>query len=280
MHLPKTRRAPQGPGNGKEGAKFKAAPEGLLTAKSAREQRNAKIREAYAKGKKQVEIAAEYGLKQQTVSLICKDVEKKVKPKRKVNQAIQERNAKIREAYAEGRAVEEIAREYKLAPLTTYRICRGVERKGIPKRPKKKDPVKAQRDRWIREAYAKGKTQTEIAKEHGISQSYVSIICKGVESPKKERNRKIRKAFAEGKKRREIAEEHGISIPSVSLICRGVKRKVEPRKNPERDRQIREAYARGKKQREIAEERGLSVQRVSEICKGVESPRKRRGTGR
>lgn len=90
--------------------------------------------------------------------------------------------------------------------------------------------------RAIREAYASGLTQEQVAVAFGTDQTNVSLICRGENwrhvsgvlpsmRPRvkltAENVRAIRKAFASGVLQKKLALEFGIDASSVSNVCTG-----------------------------------------------------------
>ena len=203
-----------------------------------------------------------------------------VRPK---NPEKEERNARIRERYANGEIAKEIAKKERLSREHVYHICKGVERKVKPKE---------ERNAMIRKRYANGEVIKKIANDEGLSVSLVYCVCKGVERKVKpirtrnptieKRNARIRERFANGEIAKKIAKDEGLLVYSVYHICKGVERKVKPPRKPrvknpaieKRNARIRGRFANGEPVKEIAKDEVLSICRVYQICKGV---RRRKG---
>lgn len=100
------------------------------------EKRNARIREGWVDGKSRDELSSEFGLSVSVITHVCRGVKRKVpfKAGRKSSPEIQARNAEIRDRYADGDTLKELAADYRLGPPNICVICKGVERKPIPPR--------------------------------------------------------------------------------------------------------------------------------------------------
>jgi len=144
-----------------------------------KEERDERIRKAYAQWETQTEIACREGLCPSTVCRICKGVERESRPVRKRDPEKEERDERIRKDYAEGATQREIIERERIGRHFVCRICRGVERKAG--RIILKGLKKEERDERIRKAYANGEMQKEIAKGEGLCPSTVCRICRGVE---------------------------------------------------------------------------------------------------
>jgi|GEM_PF-3998939 len=175
------------------------------------EQRNTEIRKRYVNGETQVSLAGEFSLTPSGISLICKGVKQKVKPKR--NSRFTERNAEIRRRYAEGETMKALAEEFGFGHENSIcSICKGVRKE-----------ARAKRDAKIMERYLNGETQTSLAKVFGISPSRVFQICEESIHKKNQRADEIKEAYR--RKLGELAEEFGLSQNAISKICKAIERK-------------------------------------------------------
>ena len=172
---------------------------------------------------------------------------------------------------------------------------RGIE---VPVPPQKKinGALSIEYNNRIIEELKKGKTQTEIANELGITQASVSqrikqIINQGIDIPKNT-NRKIRgnrinniilEGLAEGKKQKDIANELGYQPVTISKRIKEMREKgieipdSSKKRSYELDNKILAGLAEGKSQKEIADELHISRSLVGkEIMKmrkkGIEVP--------
>jgi len=243
-----------------------------------KEARDAKIREMFANGETQKAIGKDYHLKQSSISIICKGVERKVKPTRAKNPEIEKRNARIKERFVNGETQKAIGKDFDLTRQAVSLICKGVERKVKPTRAK--NPKKGARNARIRERFANGEIVKKIAKKERLSKERVYQICRGVVrkvKPKEERNARIRERFAKGETQKTIGKDYHLKQSSISIICKGVERKagrkvrsrLKPEEMEKRNARITERFANGEIVKKIAKKERLSKDRVYQICKGV-----------
>lgn len=148
----------------------------------------------------------------------------------------------------------------------------------------------------LRERYAAGARQVDLATEFGIAQTAVSAIVNGrtraaaggpiatraphsapqraAGSPRKtlsdEQIEHVRRRVAEGDKRAEIAADLGISRHTIDSIISGRRGASAPKPlSDEQIRRIRAAAAEGTPQTRLAQEYGTSQQVISQIVRRV-----------
>ncbi len=190
---------------------------------------------------------------------------------------IAERNAEIRERYANGETQKKLAADYLLNFSTVSHICNGVEKRIRFER-------KAERNAEIRGRYTEGETQAQLALDYGLTQQAIGLICKGLRTEPKSklapaeiqaRNAEIRERYFNGEMQKKLAADYNLDKSLVSRICKGVERKVKPKnaQNPEkqaRNAEICKRYANGEAQVKLAADYGIGASLVSRICKEVE----------
>jgi len=141
------------------------------------EQTRLSIKNEYADGKMQKVLAKEYDLSPASISNICKGVERR-RGRKQRRTLKNEEKAIVRNEYSDGKSQRRLAKEHNVSPSQIANVCKGFERKTVPKERRRiSEEVKG----IIREEYANGSSQMKIAKRIGVSQSSVYNICKGVQ---------------------------------------------------------------------------------------------------
>ena len=229
-------------------------------------------------------------------------VEKAGRPKKTQNDEI---DKKILEGILEGKTQTKIAEEVGLSCPTVSRRIDGMRDRGeIAVEFEKTGRIKKTQNNEINakilEGLKKGKTQTELSKDlgltkQGISQRIDRMREKGVEVPSaskirnEELNKTILRGLEEGKNKKDIAEEIGLSYTTVKYKVKqmrdqGIENPVLERsernkktQNDEIDNKILEELSKGKKRIRIAEEMGVThvaiYNRIKRMEKrGVEIP--------
>jgi uncharacterized protein (DUF433 family) len=137
------------------------------------------------------------------------------------NPILVERNAKIRERYANGELRKVLAADYNLSLSTICDTCKGIK-------------PKERRNAKIRRRWARGEPRKAIAADYKLTAKAIAHICKGVERTaeaeerehRQQRNAEIRERYANGETQKAIGADFGLTVPAVSRICVGVQRKL------------------------------------------------------
>lgn len=240
------------------------------------------LREKYASGARQVQLAEEYGVRQNTVSSLVTGRSRleaggPILPgkSRKVTSG---EVVAIREAVAAGSPRSEIAARYGISHQMVSNIASGraFADVGGPltsaaagrARPLTVDQVEA-----IRERLAAGEDRAEVATAFGVSRWTISSVVRGAttgvaEASDDDEVVQMRRLHSEGVSQTEIARRFGTSQQRVSLIVRGsshaahggpIAEAHRRRLGDDEVRSIREAYAAGASLAELAERHDVAA---------------------
>ncbi|MEW6748693.1 MAG: hypothetical protein AB1295_03220 [Candidatus Micrarchaeota archaeon] len=164
-----------------------------------------------------------------------------------------ERDKEIRKRYLYCQSIITIADEYGITALDVLRICKDLSEKRM-------------RNQHIRQSALEGVPGKELARQSGLSQASIYLICNPPipSTPEEQMTAEVRKRYAYGHALTDIAADNGLNVVQVSRICNGL---FEQRA---RSLDIRARYASGESQVAIAKNLGRSPAAISLICKGVE----------
>jgi transcriptional regulator with XRE-family HTH domain len=241
------------------------------------------LREKYAAGARQVQLAEEYGVRQNTVSSLVTGRSRveaggPILPgkSRKVSS---EQVVAIREAVAAGTPRAEISARFGISHQMVSNIASGraFTDVGGPLTgagATRARPLTVEQVARIREQIAAGEDRTSVAEAFGVSHWTIASVLRGATTGAVEASSdddevvQMRRLHSEGVSQTEIARRFGTSQQRVSLIVRGSSHAAHggPIAEPHRRRfgddevrSIREAYAAGTPLAELAERHDVTA---------------------
>ncbi|WP_295121875.1 hypothetical protein [uncultured Leifsonia sp.] len=233
------------------------------------------LREKYASGARQVQLAEEYGVRQNTVSSLVTGRSRleaggPILPG-KSRKVTSEEVVAIREAVAAGNPRSEVAALYGISHQMVSNIASGRAFADVggpltSATPSRARPLTVDQVEAIRERLAAGDDRAEVAKAFGVSHWTISSVVRGATTGVTETTDddvvQMRRLHSEGVSQTEIARRFGTSQQRVSLIVRGsshaahggpIAEAHRRRLGDDEVRSIREAYASGASLAELAE---------------------------
>lgn len=233
------------------------------------------LREKYASGARQVQLAEEYGVRQNTVSSLVTGRSRleaggPILPG-KSRKVTSEEVVAIREAVAAGNPRSDLAARYGISHQMVSNIASGRAFADVggpltSATPSRARPLTVDQVEAIRERLAAGDDRAEVAKAFGVSHWTISSVVRGATTGVTETTDddvvQMRRLHAEGVSQTEIARRFGTSQQRVSLIVRGsshaahggpIAEAHRRRLGDDEVRSIREAYASGASLAEVAE---------------------------
>ena len=257
------------------------------------------LREKYARGVRQVDLAAEYGISQNTVSSlvvgrsraaaggpITRSGARKLGPDDVVA---------IRRAAADGTPADDLATTYSvtqqmISNIVTGRAYRDVGGPLSGRTAPRAAPLTVDQVARIRERVEAGDPRTVVAAAFGISKWTVDSVMSGrlpgrtdetAWQLSREDVRRIRTLYDEGATQADIAQMWGTTQQLVSNVVRGLVYKSYggPIAGPKRQtstvdevRRIREAFVAGATIGELAERHGLTQEVIRQMISGATYP--------
>lgn len=240
------------------------------------------LREKYAAGARQVQLAAEYGVRQNTVSSLVTGRSRQeaggpIMPG-KARKVTSEEVVAIRDAVAAGTPRGEVAARYGISHQMVSNIASGRAFSDVggplssPAATRAK-PLTVEQVEQIRRRLHAGEDRAALAEAFGVSHWTIASVVRGsttgvVEAPGDDDEVvQMRRLHSAGVSQTEIARRFGTSQQRVSLIVRGSSHAshggpiTEPHRRRLGDdevRTIREAYAAGTALAELAERYGVA----------------------
>lgn len=190
--------------------------------------RNDEIKLEFVDGKNVGYLSMKYELCRGAIYRICKGVERKKVPERRVDPERETRDLRIKEEFAAGTSLRNLATKYGITCQRISQICKGVERKKVPKR--NPDPKLQRRNDEIRREYVLRESAKELAVKYGLAKCTIHMICKEMRDNKamrEKRNAKMREEYAnrDGNETvKMLAERWEVSESTAYRICKGVTR--------------------------------------------------------